>query len=97
MKSPIALKAAARPLVVSGAGCRSRAVIEAASNVCRALSKGERTAEIFLTVPEANSLGLAMLGPAGGLEAAAGAVRSGSAERSLFLKTISFVEPNRGW
>ncbi len=61
-----ALKAAARPLVVSGAGCRSRAVIEAAANVCRALSKEEATAEIFLTVPEVNSLGLAMLGPAGG-------------------------------
>ena len=86
----LALKAAARPLVVSGAGCRSRAVIEAAANVCRALSKGERTAEIFLTVPEVNSLGLAMLGPAGGLDAAAGAVRSGSADTLIILENDLF-------
>ncbi len=86
----LALKAAARPLVVSGAGCRSRAVIEAASNVCRALSKGEQRPEIFLTVPEANSLGLAMLGAAGGLDAAAGAVRSGSAETLVILENDLF-------
>jgi NADH-quinone oxidoreductase subunit G len=80
------LKAAARPLVVSGAGCRSRAVIAAAANVSRALSKGERTAEIFLTLPETNSLGLAMLGAAGGLEAAAGAVRNGSPGTLIILE-----------
>jgi NADH-quinone oxidoreductase subunit G len=86
----MALKAAARPLVVSGAGCRSRAVIEAAANVCRALSKGERRAEMFLTVPEVNSLGLAMLEAAGGVEAAAGAVRSGSADTLIILENDLF-------
>ena len=91
-----ALKAAARPLVVSGAGCRSRAVIEAASNVCRALNKGERTAEIFLTVPEVNSLGLAMLGTAGGLDTAAGLVRSGSAETLVILENDLFRRTQSG-
>jgi NADH-quinone oxidoreductase subunit G len=84
------LKAAARPLVVSGAGCRSRAVIEAAVNVCRALSGNGRPAEIFLTVPEANSLGLAMLGAAGGLDAAAGAVKSGGADTLIILENDLF-------
>jgi NADH-quinone oxidoreductase subunit G len=86
----MALKAAARPLVVSGAGCRSRAVIEAAANVCRALNKGERKAEIFLTVPETNSLGLAMLGAAGGVEAAARAVKNGSADTLIILENDLF-------
>ena len=85
-----ALKAAARPLVVSGASCRSRAVIEAAANVSHALSKGEGTAEIFLTVPEVNSLGLAMLGPAGGLDTAAGLVRSGSVDTLVILENDLF-------
>lgn len=80
------LKAASRPLVVSGAGCRSRAVIEAAANVSRALSKGERRAEIFLALPEANSLGLAILGAAGGLDAAADAMRKGSADTLIVLE-----------
>ena len=80
------LKAATRPLVISGAGCRSRAVIEAAANVSRALTRNGRPAEIFLTFPEANSMGLAMLGAAGGLDAAADAVRSGSADTLIILE-----------
>ncbi len=80
------LKEAARPLVVSGAGCRSRAVIEAAANVSRALSKDGRQAEIFLAFPEANSLGLAMLGAAGGIETAHSAMRNGRADTIIILE-----------
>jgi len=80
------LKAAARPLIVSGVGCRSRAVIEAAANVCCALNENGQRAEIFLTLPEANSLGLAMLGVSGGIETAAGVMRNGGAETLIILE-----------
>jgi NADH-quinone oxidoreductase subunit G len=60
-----------RPLIVSGTGCGSRAVIQAAADVCRALSAVGRPAELLLALPECNSLGLALLGAAGGLGAAA--------------------------
>ena len=76
------LKAAARPLVVSGAGCRSRSVIEAAANICLALKEIGKPAEIFLSLPEANSLGLAMLGAAGGIETAAAALKKGNRRHS---------------
>jgi len=75
-----ALKAAERPLVVSGAGLGAPEVIQAAANVARALKKAGRDALISLVFPEANSLGAALLA-AGGLDAAsrAMAARKGQA------------------
>lgn len=55
------LKNAKRPLVVSGTGSGSEAVMEAAANVAYALCTSDKRAELTLTVPEANSMGLAML------------------------------------
>jgi NADH-quinone oxidoreductase subunit G len=55
------LKAAQRPLVVSGTGCALGAVMEAAFEVAEALSMDGRRAMLALAVPEANSLGQAML------------------------------------
>jgi len=80
------LKRAERPLVVSGAGCGNLAVIHAAANVSRALCACGHPAEIFLTVPECNSLGLGILDAAGGLESAAEAVRDGIAETVIILE-----------
>ena len=57
-----ALEKARRPLVISGTGCGSAAVIHAASNVAHALCNDGRSAELCFTVPECNSLGLALLG-----------------------------------
>jgi NADH-quinone oxidoreductase subunit G len=57
-----ALKGADRPLIVSGTGCHSASVLEAAANVAWALCETGRPAELCLVVPEWNSLGLAMLG-----------------------------------
>ncbi len=56
------LQKAKRPLVVSGTGMRNEAVIKAAANVARALHKQNKNSELLLTLPEANSLGLAMMG-----------------------------------
>lgn len=84
------LNAAARPLIVSGTGCRSRAVIEATANVSRALKKAGRNAEIFLVVPEVNSLGLAMLGASGGLESASKVLRKKRADVLIVLENDLF-------
>lgn len=70
-----ALKAAERPLVVSGMGGGGGAVIEAAANVAWSLCNTGRPAELCFAVPECNSLGVAMLGGAS-LESAFKAVRS---------------------
>lgn len=54
------LKAAKNPLVVSGTGCGSTALIEAAANVAYALAKLNPATAISLALPEANSMGLAL-------------------------------------
>jgi NADH-quinone oxidoreductase subunit G len=59
-----ALATARKPLVVSGTGARSQAVLDAAANICHALAARGKPAAISLALPEANSLGVAMLGGA---------------------------------
>jgi NADH-quinone oxidoreductase subunit G len=80
-----ALGAAERPLIVSGTGCASEALMEAAANVARALCNDERRAGLCLIVPECNSLGLALVG-GGSLEAAFHAVEKGAADTVLVLE-----------
>ncbi|MCR6653883.1 MAG: NADH-quinone oxidoreductase subunit NuoG [Cellvibrionaceae bacterium] len=57
-----ALLAAQSPLVVSGTGAGSIAVLEAAANVALALKRSGKAVGISLVVPEVNSLGLLYLG-----------------------------------
>ncbi|NQD81571.1 molybdopterin-dependent oxidoreductase, partial [Pseudomonas sp. CrR14] len=56
-----ALLDAKRPLIVSGASLGNRALIEAAANIASALKNREKNGSISLVVPEANSMGLALL------------------------------------
>ncbi len=56
------LVAAEAPLVVSGGGCGSEDILRAAANVARALRRKGRPAQLCLTVPECDSLGLSLLG-----------------------------------
>ncbi|AOA57376.1 NADH-quinone oxidoreductase subunit NuoG [Acinetobacter larvae] len=53
------LKAAKKPLVISGTSLQDAAIIEAAAQVAQNLGE---TAGISLTVPEVNSMGLALFG-----------------------------------
>jgi NADH-quinone oxidoreductase subunit G len=85
-----ALRKAERPLVVSGTSNGSRALIQAAANVAAALCAGGRSGEIFLTVPECNSLGLGLLGAAGGLEAALEALQQGLADTLVVVENDLF-------
>ena len=57
-----ALVAARRPLLIAGTSLGSRALLEATANIAQALKNREKAASISLVVPEANSLGLVMLG-----------------------------------
>jgi NADH-quinone oxidoreductase subunit G len=80
-----ALRSAERPLVVSGMGCRSESVLKAAVNVVRALQRMGKPARIALTVPECNSVGLALLRPKP-LKEALALVRSRNANTVLLLE-----------
>jgi NADH-quinone oxidoreductase subunit G len=57
----------------------SKALIEAAANIAKALKLREKNGSISLIVPEANSLGLAMLG-GDSVDAALQAVIDGNLE-----------------
>lgn len=57
-----ALLAAERPLVVSGASLGDPALIQAAANIAAALKNRAKNGSLSLVAPEANSLGLALLG-----------------------------------
>ncbi len=84
------LQRAERPLVVCGTSSGSRALIRAAANVASALGAVGRPAEIFLTLPECNSLGLGLLGAAGGLEAASAALRQTRADTLVIVENDLF-------
>jgi NADH-quinone oxidoreductase subunit G len=80
-----ALLAAQRPLIVSGASLGSKALIEAAGNLANALKNRGKNASISLVVPEANSMGLALLGGES-LDAALDALTSGQANAVVVLE-----------
>jgi NADH-quinone oxidoreductase subunit G len=83
-----------RPLVISGVGCGSEAVMRAAANVAWALYQKDRMAELCLTVPESNSLGLAFIG---GRELASAfqAVQDGSADTVIILENDLYRRADR--
>ena len=73
-----ALKSAQRPLIVAGSGLGSEAILEAAANVARALHAAGKGPHLSFTVPECNSIGLALMGAAP-LSAALGAAKEADA------------------
>ncbi|ATH82354.1 NADH-quinone oxidoreductase subunit NuoG [Pseudomonas sp. KHPS1] len=80
-----ALLAAKRPLIVSGASLGDKALIEAAANIASALKSREKSGSLSLVVPEANSLGLALLG-GDSVDAALDALSSGQADAVIVLE-----------
>jgi NADH-quinone oxidoreductase subunit G len=57
-----ALGQARRPVVVSGVGLRSPAILAAAMNVANALHARNKETRVVLALPQCNSLGLALMG-----------------------------------
>jgi len=89
-----ALMSAERPLVVSGASSGSTAVVRAAAQVAIALHSKKRQATVFFTVPEPNSMGLALMG-GGGLEEAARRVSSGEADTVVIAENDLYRRADR--
>jgi NADH-quinone oxidoreductase subunit G len=85
-----ALGSADRPLIVSGTGCASPALVKAAANIGMALRQTGRRAQITFALPEANSLAPVMLGAAGGIEAALDALQSGRADTVVIIENDLF-------
>ncbi len=84
-----ALRGAARPVIVSGTGSGSPAILRAAANAAWALCRAGRPARLCYTVPECNSLGAGLLGGAS-LDAAIRAVRDGREETVVILESDLF-------
>jgi NADH-quinone oxidoreductase subunit G len=80
-----ALRAADHPLVVSGTGCGSESVIQAAANVAWALCANDREADLCFAVPECNSIGLALMG-GGSLQEAFRCAQAGEVDTLLLLE-----------
>ncbi|NNJ14983.1 NADH-quinone oxidoreductase subunit NuoG [Pseudomonas putida CSV86] len=80
-----ALVAAKRPLVVSGGSLGSKALIEAAANIAKALKLRDKAGSLSLVVPEANSIGMAMFG-GDSVDAALDAVIAGKADAIVVLE-----------
>jgi len=85
------LTAAKCPLIIAGASLGAADIVEAAAAIAAAL--GAR-ARIALVAPEANSLGLALLG-GDGLEAAAALLESGQAATAIVLENDLFERAPR--
>ena len=79
------LLAAKNPLIVSGTGAASETVLQAAANISAALHAKNKQSGIVLAVPEANSLGLALLG-GDSADAALQALSNGSADVAVVLE-----------
>ncbi len=84
-KIAAALTSAKSPLIVSGTGCRSTAIIEAAAQVAWALCKTGKQARLSFCFPECNSVGLALMG-ARPLSEAFQSARDGQAETVIILE-----------
>ncbi|MFI5295225.1 MAG: NADH-quinone oxidoreductase subunit NuoG [Thermodesulfovibrionales bacterium] len=78
-----------RPLVVSGQGCGSAAVIEAAANISLALYKKGKPAGLCFAVEECNTLGIGMMG-GGSLEQAITDAHEGKADTVIILENDIF-------
>ncbi|HRF87151.1 MAG TPA: molybdopterin-dependent oxidoreductase, partial [Pseudomonadales bacterium] len=80
-----ALLAAEKPLVVSGTGCASVAIMQAAANIAAALHNKGRCAQLALCQPEVNSIGVAMLG-GDSVEKALALLESGEADGVVVIE-----------
>ena len=85
-----ALKSARKPLIISGPGCQSEAIIQAAANV--AMSIG---AMLSFTEPECNTVGAVLMG-AKPLSAAFHAIQNGEADTLIILENDLYRRAPRG-
>jgi NADH-quinone oxidoreductase subunit G len=80
-----ALLAAERPVIISGSSCQSPSLIKAAANIAWALQRRNANTGIVMTLPECNSMGLAMMG-GHRLNSAFDAVLNGHADTVIIME-----------
>ncbi|TXH03103.1 MAG: NADH-quinone oxidoreductase subunit NuoG [Nevskiaceae bacterium] len=83
------LRQAKRPLIVSGTGALSVAVMDAAMNIAQALKAAGAAVEIALAVPEVNSVGVSMM-QAGSMDTALARIDSGEVDTLVVLENDLF-------
>jgi len=88
------LKNADRPLIASGTSLGSEKILEAAANIAYALCTEENRAELSITVPEVNSLGLTML-EGNSLQAAFDQVSNKEADTVIVLENDLYRRDER--
>jgi NADH-quinone oxidoreductase subunit G len=76
---------AERPIVVSGTGCGSEALMQAAANIAWALCAQGCPAQLCFTLPECNSMGTALM-DAQSLKTVVDAVQTGRADTVVILE-----------
>lgn len=73
------------PVIITGTSCQSDSLMQAAANVAWALKKRDKNVGIVMTLPECNSLGLAMMG-GNQLDDAFQAMQNGEADTVIILE-----------
>lgn len=81
------------PVIISGTSCQSDTVLKAAANVASALHKRNKNTGIVLTLPECNSVGLALMG-GHALEEAFEKVRTEQADTVVILENDLYRHGN---
>ena len=87
------LSQAKNPVIISGASCQSRRLMQSAANVVWALNQKNKKAGIVLTMPECNSIGLALMG-GHRLNGAFNAVVNGHADTVIVMENDLFRHGN---
>jgi NADH-quinone oxidoreductase subunit G len=87
------LLAAERPAIISGTSCQSESVLKAAANVASALHKRNKSTGIVLTLPECNSLGLALM-DGQSLESAVEKIKTDKADTVIILENDLYRHGN---
>lgn len=90
-----ALTNSEKPLIVSGSGMMSTAIVNCAAEIAAALKEAGKDVGIVYAVPEANSMGLAMLGANGSLNDAATRVAGESGITAVILETDIFYRTDK--
>lgn len=91
-----ALVSSKKPLIVSGAGMMSGEILRAAAALAKALKEMGNEVGLALSVPETNSLGLAMIGGAGSLDDAQNRVANEQNATVVILETDLFYRTDAG-
>jgi NADH-quinone oxidoreductase subunit G len=89
------LAEAKRPLIVTGTGCGSETLMQAAVNIAWALCAQGCSAQICFSLPECNSMGTALMG-AQRLEAVADALQNGRADTVIVLENDLYRRADAG-